>query len=207
MLLWVGLGNPGEKYKKQRHNIGFMVADKIAIEHSFSSWRNRVDASLCEGEIAGNKIFLVKPQSYMNNSGKPILKVARFLKIPSDSVYVFHDDIDLIAGKVRVKNGGGHGGHNGLRDVDAYLGKNYWRIRLGIGRPDEKALVNKWVLSDFSEEERRGWLDSLIQTIADESYQLAEKNIEHFNSKIAFRTSLATPTQKQNKQSGEKNGI
>ena len=207
MLLWVGLGNPGEKYKKQRHNIGFMVADKIAIEHSFSSWRNRVDASLCEGEIAGNKIFLVKPQSYMNNSGKPILKVARFLKIPSDSVYVFHDDIDLIAGKVRVKNGGGHGGHNGLRDVDAHLGKNYWRIRLGIGRPDEKALVNKWVLSDFSEEERRGWLDSLIQTIADESYQLAEKNIEHFNSQIAFRASLATQTKKQDKQSGEKNGI
>ena len=207
MLLWVGLGNPGEKYKKQRHNIGFMVADKIAIEHSFSPWRNRVDASLCEGEIAGNKIFIVKPQSYMNNSGKPVLKVARFLKIPSDSVYVFHDDIDLIAGKVRVKNGGGHGGHNGLRDVDAHLGKNYWRIRLGIGRPDEKALVNKWVLSDFSEEERQGWLDSLIQTIAEESYQLAEKNIEHFNSQIAYRASLANQTQKQNKQSGEKNGI
>ena len=207
MLLWVGLGNPSEKHKKQRHNVGFMIVDKIAIEYSFSPWKNKLNASICEGEIAGHKIMLVKPQSYMNNSGTPLLEIAQFFKILDNSVYVFHDDIDLKPGKVRVKNGGGHGGHNGLRDIDANVGKNYWRIRVGIGRPNDKALVNKWVLSDFSKEERIEWLDSVLQAIVKESCQLAEKNHDYFNSRIAYYAPVTTLTQKANKKSGEENGI
>ncbi len=207
MLLWVGLGNPSEKYKRQRHNVGFMIVDKIAIEYSFSPWRKKLNASICEGEIAGQKIMLVKPQSYMNNSGIPLIQIMRFFKILESSVYVFHDDIDLKPGKVRVKNGGGHGGHNGLRDIDAKVGENYWRIRVGIGRPDDKELVNKWVLSEFSKEECLNWLDFLLQAIVKESGQLAEKKHEYFNSQIAHHAPVTAQTQKENKNTGEKYGI
>ena len=207
MLLWAGLGNPSEKYKNQRHNIGFMIVDKIAIEYSFSSWRNKMNAYICEGEIEGHKILLAKPQSFMNNSGTPLNQIARFFKISDSSVYVFHDDIDLKPGQIRVKNGGGHGGHNGLRDIDAHIGINYWRIRVGIGRPDDKALVNKWVLSDFSASERTEWLDMILRSIAKESPQLTKRNPEYFNSKFFWHKPVRSKTQKKYLESGEENGI
>ena len=196
MLLWVGLGNPSEKHKNQRHNIGFMIVDKIAVEFSFSTWRHKKDACVCEGEIGGKKIVLVKPQSYMNNSGMPLLQIMRFFKILNNSVYVFHDDIDLKPGQVKTKNGGGHAGHNGLRNIDAHIGKNYWRIRIGIGRPDNKEIVNKWVLNEFSAKERNEWLNPLLEVIAKESYRLADGNAEYFNSEVALHGPIINQTQK-----------
>ena len=207
MLLWAGLGNPGEKYKNQRHNIGFMIVDRIAIEYSFSPWRNKMNAYICEGEIEGHKILLAKPQSFMNKSDTSLGQIVQFFKILDSSVYVFHDDIDLRPGQVRVKNGGGHGGHNGLRDIDAYIGKNYWRIRMGIGRPNDKALVNKWVLSDFSANEQTEWLDSVLQSIAKEANQLTKSNPEHFNSKILWGKPVKSKTQIEHTESGEENGV
>ena len=207
MLLWVGLGNPGEKYQKQRHNIGFMIVEKIASQHSFAPWKNKMKARICEGEIAGQKIILLKPQLYMNKSGEPLSQVARFYKISLDSIYVFYDDIDLKPGKVKIKNGGGHGGHNGLRNIDESMGKNYWRIRTGIGRPANKELVQKWVLNDFSSEEQQSWLNFLLQVIATESNKLAKRNPELFMSRVSLLTNAETKFRKENQITGDFNGI
>jgi PTH1 family peptidyl-tRNA hydrolase len=187
MLIWVGLGNPSKKHEKQRHNVGFMAVDEIASEYSFGSWREKMNAHIAEGEISGQKIMLVKPQTFMNRSGISVSQISKFYKISENSIYVFYDDIDLKSGQIKVKIGGGHGGHNGLRDIDQHIGKEYWRIRIGIGRPHEKALVHNWVLNDFSLEERRSWLDLLLRAIAMEAPILAEQQQEKFMSRVAWR--------------------
>ena len=187
MLIWVGLGNPSKKHEKQRHNVGFMAVDEIASEYSFGSWREKMNAHIAEGEISGQKIMLVKPQTFMNRSGISVSQISKFYKISENSIYVFYDDIDLKSGQIKVKIGGGHGGHNGLRDIDQHIGKEYWRIRIGIGRPHEKALVHNWVLNDFSLEERRSWLDLLLRAIAMEALILAEQQQEKFMSRVAWR--------------------
>ena len=195
MLIWVGLGNPCKKHEKQRHNVGFMAVDEIASEYSFGSWREKMNAHIAEGEISGQKIILVKPQTFMNRSGISVSQISKFYKISKTSIYVFYDDIDLKSGQIKVKIGGGHGGHNGLRDIDQHIGKEYWRIRIGIGRPHEKALVHNWVLNDFSLEERRSWLDLLLRAIAMEAPILAEQQQEKFMSRVALRA----PAQMQKK--------
>jgi len=207
MLLWVGLGNPSKKHEKQRHNIGFMAMDEIASEYSFSSWRDKMNALISEGEIAGHKILLVKPQTFMNKSGIPVSQIAKFFKVSKNLIYVFHDDIDLKPGQIKIKNGGGHGGHNGLRDIDQYIGSEYWRIRVGIGRPLTKALVHNWVLNDFSLEERRSWLGILLQAIAIEAPILAEQQQEKFMSRVSWQAPSPVQIQKKNQKSGDKNGI
>ena len=146
MWLIVGLGNPGSQYKRNRHNIGFMAVDEIVRRHDLSSSKKKFQALLSEGEIVGEKVLVLKPQTYMNLSGQSVQAAASFYKIPLDHVVVFHDELDLAFGKIRVKFSGGAAGHNGLRSIDDHLGKDYWRVRLGIGHPGEKEFVTQHVL-------------------------------------------------------------
>ena len=163
-MLWVGLGNPETRYAHNRHNIGFMVVEAMAEFYEFSGWKKQEAALLATGMIGGQKIRLVKPMGYMNRSGQVVGAVARYFSMEPEHITVFHDDIDLKPGTIRIKNGGGHGGHNGLRDLDQHMGKNYWRVRIGVGRPDHEA-VDRWVLSDFSDFERKAWLHPLLGAI------------------------------------------
>ena len=187
MRLFAGLGNPGSAYSMNRHNVGFMAVDQLAKRHRFSSWKKKGSSLISVGQIGFEKIVLVKPQSFMNKSGLPIADVVRFYKIKLNDVFVFHDDLDLTFGKVRVKVGGGHGGHNGLRDVDRHLGVNYWRVRIGIGRPPGYPIdVKAWVLSDFNPEEKSGWLPDLLNTMAGEANRLCQHDDGGFMNRIAF---------------------
>ena len=150
MLLWVGLGNPEPGMARNRHNIGFMAIDTIAISHGFTPWRQRFKGLMSEGSVAGEKILALKPQTYMNESGVSVQQAAAFYKLPIDAITAFHDELDLVPGKVRVKRGGGAAGHNGLRSMDRILGTpDYWRVRLGIGHPGQKERVLGHVLGDF----------------------------------------------------------
>jgi PTH1 family peptidyl-tRNA hydrolase len=199
MYLFVGLGNPGLEYAKNRHNVGFLCIDEIRKSYGFPPEKPKFSGFLTEGQVDGEKVFLFKPLSYMNRSGKPVGEVCRFYKIPTDKVVVFHDDLDLAPGKIRVKQGGSHAGHNGLKDLDAHIGPNYWRVRIGIGRPHHKGGVDSHVLSDFSKEERQ-WLDPLLVLIADEVNLLLISKPEDFISKIM--QILPPPQQKTEKMNG-----
>ncbi|MBM3468852.1 MAG: aminoacyl-tRNA hydrolase [Alphaproteobacteria bacterium] len=161
MYVVVGLGNPGEKYSLNRHNIGFMSVDSIASAYKFPPFKIKSGAAISEGTLDDHKVILCKPMSYMNLSGQPVGDTMRFYKIPLDHVYVIHDDLDLDFGRVKVKIGGGSGGHNGLKSLDQYIGKDYWRIRLGIGHPGRiegrssahQEYVSNYVLSNFSKDD------------------------------------------------------
>ncbi len=186
MRLFAGLGNPGAAYATNRHNVGFMAVDRIANRYGFSPWKKKGSSLISEGRLGSRKIILTKPQSFMNKSGLPIADIARFHKIDPNNVFVFHDELDLAAGKVRVKVGGGHGGHNGLRDIDRHLGLAYWRVRIGIGRPsDEPMDVKAWVLADFSRDEQAGWVPSLLDAITDEINRLCQHDESGFMSRVA----------------------
>ncbi len=159
MKLFVGLGNPGEKYRANRHNIGFMAVDRIADRHGFGPWRKKFQGLVSEGTIGGERVTLLKPETYMNESGRSVGEAQRFLKIPLSDVYVFHDELDLAPGKVKVKAGGGNAGHNGLRSISAHIENEYKRVRLGIGHPASKDVVIHHVLNDFAKAEREGLND------------------------------------------------
>lgn len=187
MLLFVGLGNPGGSRAENRHNIGFMAVDEIARRHGFGPFRAKFRGDISEGRLAGTKVNLLKPRTYMNESGRSIGEVCRFYKIPTDDVFVFHDELDLPGGKVRVKTGGGHGGHNGLRSIDAHLDdKGYHRVRLGIGHPGDKTRVHGHVLSDFTKSERTDWVEPLLDEIGREAPLIAERNFADFMNRIAL---------------------
>lgn len=183
MRLFVGLGNPGPKYLGNRHNIGFVAVDRIASRWGFSPWRARFQGVSCEGEIGGQKVLLLKPGTYMNESGRAVGEAARFFKIGLDSLYVFHDELDLPPAKLRVKKGGGNAGHNGLRSITAHLGNDYWRVRMGIGHPGDKALVHAHVLNDFAKSEQ-GWVVALCDACADYADLLAKGEDGSFQNKI-----------------------
>ena len=190
MLLFAGLGNPGQDYAGNRHNAGFMALDVLADRHGFSTWKAKAGALTSEGRLGSHKILAIKPQSYMNKSGLPVAEAARFYKIPPENIFVFYDEIDLAAGKIRVKCGGGHGGHNGIRDIDRHLGTDYWRIRIGVGRPEQvipgsRIDIRKWVLMDFTASERDGWLPDLLRAMADEAPLLATHDEGSFMSRVA----------------------
>jgi peptidyl-tRNA hydrolase, PTH1 family len=188
MLLWVGLGNPEPGMARNRHNIGFLALDVIAIRHGFSPWRNRFKGLVSEGTIAGEKILALKPLTYMNASGEAVQPAAAFYKLPSEAITAFHDELDLVPGKVRVKFDGGAAGHNGLRSIDRHLGTpNYWRVRLGIGHPGSKDRVMPYVLGDFSKEEM-GWLIPFLDAIADAAPLLAAGKAPDFMTKVALLT-------------------
>ena len=171
MLILVGLGNPGAKYASNRHNIGFMAADVIHARHRFPAWRKNFQAEVAEGVIDGERVLLMKPQTYMNESGRSVGEAARFLKLAPSDVVVIHDELDLPPGKLRMKVGGGHGGHNGLRSITAQITDAYRRMRLGIGHPGHKELVHGHVLSDFHKVDR-DWLVALLDAVADNAGEL-----------------------------------
>lgn len=187
MLLFVGLGNPGAEYAGHRHNVGFMTADAIAGRHGFSPWRKRFQGLTADGTIGDEKIVLLKPQTYMNNSGRSVGEAMRFFKLAPDAVWVFYDELDLAPGKLRVKRGGGAGGHNGIRDIDQHVGNDYLRVRLGIGHPGAKELVTPYVLGDFFKAELE-WRDALLAAVAEEAPKLLEDDTgARFTSAVALR--------------------
>jgi PTH1 family peptidyl-tRNA hydrolase len=187
MRLFAGLGNPGSAYAMNRHNVGFMAVEHLANRRGFTQWKKKGSSLVSDGRIGAEKIVLVKPQNFMNKSGMPIADFVQFHRINPNDVFVFHDELDLAAGKMRVKNGGGHGGHNGLRDIDRHLGVNYWRVRIGIGRPLHQAMdVKAWVLADFGSDEQSGWLPDLLDAIADEIERLCQRDDEGFMSRVAY---------------------
>ena len=187
MKMFVGLGNPGTKYQHNRHNVGFMIIDKLADDYGFDSWKSKSGAQIATGRIGMTKILAVKPQSFMNKSGLPVSELARFYKIENQDIYVFHDEIDLGEGRLRVKQGGGHGGHNGLRDIDRHMGKDYWRVRIGVGRPLTKEDVHKWVLNDFSRHDKDSWLTAMLGALSDEAELLANEDSTSYMSRVAWR--------------------
>jgi peptidyl-tRNA hydrolase, PTH1 family len=188
MLLWVGLGNPEPGMTRNRHNIGFLALDVIAAHYGFGSWRPRFRGLVAEGTVAAEKILGLKPRTYMNESGGSVQAALAFYKLPLDAMTVFHDELDLAPGKVRVKRGGGAAGHNGLRSIDRVLGSpDYWRVRLGIGHPGSKERVTGHVLSDFSKADR-DWLIPMLDAVAEAAPLLAENKPADFMTKVALVT-------------------
>jgi PTH1 family peptidyl-tRNA hydrolase len=166
MRLLVGLGNPGPKYNRNRHNIGFMAVDEIVRRHSFSAWRTRFEAETAEGLLAGEKVLVLKPTTYMNESGRAVGAALRFFKLAVEDIMVLYDEIDLAPGKVRVKRGGGHAGHNGIRNIAQHIGNPFLRVRIGVGHPGVSGRVSGHVLDDFSRAEM-DWVAPLIGHMAD----------------------------------------
>jgi PTH1 family peptidyl-tRNA hydrolase len=184
MLLFVGLGNPGEKYARNRHNIGFMVVDAIAKRHGFPPWRRRFQGVAAEGPLGGERVQLLLPGTFMNESGRAVAEAMNFYKIPELShIVVFHDELDLPPGKVRVKTGGGVAGHNGLRSITAHVGNDYRRVRIGIGHPGVKEMVHPYVLNDFAKSER-DWVEALTGIVADNAELLARGQDASFQNKV-----------------------
>jgi len=192
MLLIVGLGNPGSKYAENRHNIGFMAVDEIVRRHNFLPERKRFNALTHEGTLGDTKVLVLKPQTFMNNSGQSVAEAARFYKIDLSDIIVFHDELDLAAGKVRVKQGGGHAGHNGLRSITDHMGANFHRVRLGIGHPGDKAKVHNHVLGDFAKSDK-GWVDALTDEIGRQAPWLADGNITRFQAEVTEGMAPKTP--------------
>ncbi len=188
MLLWVGLGNPEPRMARNRHNIGFMALDVIAIRHRFSPWRRRFKGLIAEGTIDGEKILALKPMTYMNQSGDAVQQASAFYKMPPDTITAFHDELDLIPGKLRVKFGGGAAGHNGLRSLIQQLGTpEYWRVRMGIGHPGSKERVLPYVLGDFSRDDVV-WLIPFLDAVADAAPLLASGKAPDFMTRVALLT-------------------
>ncbi|MEZ5756335.1 MAG: aminoacyl-tRNA hydrolase [Paracoccaceae bacterium] len=188
MKLFVGLGNPGAKYAGNRHNIGFMALDRIAADHGFGPWKAAFKGQVAEGRLGGEKVLLVKPQTFMNLSGESVRAAMVFYKLTPEDITVFHDELDLAPGKARVKAGGGHAGHNGLRSIHQHLGTDgYGRVRLGIGHPGHKDAVAAYVLNDFAKADR-DWLDDLLRGISDGAAALAEGDGARFMNAVALRT-------------------
>jgi PTH1 family peptidyl-tRNA hydrolase len=183
MLLFVGLGNPGPKHASNRHNIGFMAVQAIARRHNLSPWRRRFQGVAVEGNIASERTLLLLPGTYMNESGRAVAEAVHFYKLDAASIVVFHDEVDLQPAKVRVKVGGSDAGHNGLRSISAYLGNDYKRVRIGIGKPDVKELVPSHVLGDFAKSEW-AWVEALCDVIADNAPLLIEGKDSTFQNKI-----------------------
>jgi PTH1 family peptidyl-tRNA hydrolase len=185
MFLIAGLGNPGGKYQGNRHNIGFMAVDAIYRRHSFSPWSKKFKAEIAEGELGGQKVLLLKPQTFMNLSGEAVGEAMRFYKLKPADLAVIYDELDLAAGKARLKIGGGHGGHNGIKSIDAHCGKEYRRLRLGIGHPGAKELVHNHVLGDFAKADQ-AWLEPLLDTLADHADMLVRGEDSQLMNKIAL---------------------
>jgi PTH1 family peptidyl-tRNA hydrolase len=183
MLLLVGLGNPGARYAGNRHNIGFMAVEEIAKRHGIGPWRRRFQGVACEGPIGGERALLLLPGTFMNESGRAVAEAAHFYKLPLTDIIVFHDEIDLRPAKVRVKTGGGIAGHNGLRSISEHIGNDYRRVRIGVGHPGNKDMVQHYVLGDFAKSER-DWVEALIDIIATNADLLARGEDASFQNKV-----------------------
>jgi PTH1 family peptidyl-tRNA hydrolase len=201
MLLFVGLGNPGAKHAHNRHNVGFMVVDEIARRHGFAPWRRRFQGETAEGTLERERIILLKPMTYMNDSGQAVQEASNFFKLAEGEITVFHDEIELPPAKVRVKVGGGIAGHNGLRSVSAHVGNDYRRVRIGVGRPGIKELVHGHVLNDFAKDERP-WVDALRDAIADNAGLLVTGRDSTFQNKVHLAMQAKGFFDKDEKQDG-----
>ncbi|MDD9920912.1 MAG: aminoacyl-tRNA hydrolase [Boseongicola sp.] len=186
MQLFVGLGNPGAKYAQTRHNIGFMAVDQIASDHGFGPWRGKFQGSLSEGKLGSEKVLLLKPETFMNLSGQSVGEVMRFYKIEPQDITVFHDEIDLAPGKLKVKQGGGHAGHNGLRSLHQHIGAEFRRVRMGVGHPGHKDAVPTYVLHNFAKADEE-WLDDMLRGISDGAAHLASGDSGRFQNAVALR--------------------
>ncbi|PVH30037.1 aminoacyl-tRNA hydrolase [Pararhodobacter oceanensis] len=196
MKLLVGLGNPGAKYAQNRHNIGFMALDHIAADHGFAPWKARFQAQISEGRFGSERVMLLKPQTFMNLSGQAVGEAMRYLKLAPDDVVVFHDELDLAPGKLRLKSGGGHAGHNGLRSIHQHIGAEYDRVRLGIGHPGNKNAVAGYVLRDFPKADAE-WLDDLLRGISDGAPHLVAGDGSRFQNAVALRVAPARNASKE----------
>jgi peptidyl-tRNA hydrolase, PTH1 family len=192
VILLVGLGNPGPAYSGHRHNVGFMAVDAIARAEGFPAWRSKFRGEAADGRIGGKRVVLLKPMTYMNESGRSVAEAARFLKVPPEDVIVVHDELDLAPGRCRVKLGGGHAGHNGLRSIHAHLGPDYARVRIGIGHPGHKDAVSGHVLHDFSKAERE-IIGPVLDGIAEGVGKLVEGDDAGFQNAVALRTRPPRP--------------
>lgn len=186
MKLIVGLGNPGGKYARNRHNIGFMAVDRIATDHGFAAWKGKHQGSISEGRFGSDRAVLLKPETFMNNSGQSVQAAMRFYKLEPSDVIVLHDEIDLAPGKVKHKVGGGHAGHNGLRSIHAHVGPEYARVRLGVGHPGHKDRVPSYVLHDFAKADD-DWLDDVLRGISDGAAHLVAGDAAKFMNAVALR--------------------
>ena len=193
MKLFVGLGNPGAGYAGNRHNIGFMAVDRIAADHRFSGWRKAFHGQVADGRLGAEKVVLLKPETFMNESGRSVQAALAFYKITPGQVTVFHDELDLAPGKLRAKTGGGHAGHNGLRSVHAHVGEAYHRVRIGVGHPGHKDAVTAYVLHDFAKADA-DWLDDVLRGISDGAVALAEGDVPRFLNAVAVRTAPPRPS-------------
>lgn len=187
MKLFVGLGNPGAKYAMNRHNIGFMAVDRIATDHGFGPFRSKFQGHLSEGRLGSAKVLLLKPDTFMNRSGQSVGAAMNFFKLAPGDVCVFHDELDLAPGKLRVKTGGGHAGHNGLRSIHGAIGADYQRVRIGIGHPGHKDRVVAYVLHDFAKSDA-DWLDDLLRGLSDGAPHLADGDSARFLNAVALKT-------------------
>jgi PTH1 family peptidyl-tRNA hydrolase len=212
MYVLAGLGNPGARYARNRHNIGYLVADEIARRHGFERFRSRsrLSGDIAEGRIGETRVAVLKPTTFMNESGRALGAVLRYYKIEPERLFVFHDELDLAPGKVRVKRGGGSAGHNGLKSATAHIGADYWRVRMGIGHPGDKDLVHGYVLSDFSKAEAL-WLEKLVDAVGDASGLLLSGVENDFMTRVALLAPPparpAKPGNKQKSEEEQKNGI
>ncbi len=188
MRLFVGLGNPGAKYARNRHNIGFMAVDRIAADHGFGPWRAKFQGQVAEGRLGTEKVALLKPETFMNLSGQSVGEAMRFFKLEPGEVTVFHDEIDLPPARLKVKTGGGHAGHNGLRSIHAHVGEAYQRVRMGVGHPGRKEAVAAYVLHDFAKADE-DWLDDMLRGVSDGAAALAEGDAARFQNAVALRLS------------------
>jgi PTH1 family peptidyl-tRNA hydrolase len=195
MKLFVGLGNPGAKYAGNRHNIGFMAVDRIAADHGFGPWKPAFQGTVSEGRLGAEKVLLLKPGTFMNLSGQSVQAACGFYKLTHADMTVFHDELDLAPGKVRVKQGGGHAGHNGLRSIHAHLGEAYGRVRMGIGHPGHKDAVAGYVLHDFAKADR-DWLEDVLRGVSDGAALLAAGDAARFMNAVGLRVAPARPSQK-----------
>jgi peptidyl-tRNA hydrolase, PTH1 family len=184
MLLVAGLGNPGSRYANNRHNIGFMAADAIARRHNFAPWQKKFSAEIAEGKLDSERVLLLKPQTFMNDSGRAVGEAMRFHKLELTELVVIYDELDLVPNKLRVKTGGGSGGHNGIRSIDAHCGKDYRRVRVGIGHPGSKDLVYNYVLGDFAKADQQ-WVEPMLDAISDAAPLLAKNDDAGFMNKVA----------------------
>ncbi|MEM7067554.1 MAG: aminoacyl-tRNA hydrolase [Pseudomonadota bacterium] len=200
MLIIAGLGNPGGKYAANRHNIGFMAADEIVRRHAFGPWKSKFNAEISTGTLGEEKALVIKPQTFMNESGQAVGEAMRFYKESVSNLVIIYDELDLPPGKLRIKTGGGHGGHNGIKSIDAHCGKEYRRMRLGIGHPGSREKVMRYVLGDFAKVDQE-WLNQLFEAIAVHSPLLTENKDSSFMNKVALDTGQNKDTKKKpNKQ-------
>ena len=191
--LLVGLGNPGPEYSGNRHNVGFMALEAIIDEYGFGAPRSRFNGLVWEGKIGGKKVLALKPLTFMNRSGDAVAQAAKFYKLPLERIIVLYDEIDLAPGKLKVKQGGGAAGHNGIRSIDGHIGPNFWRVRIGVGHPGQKELVHGYVLHDFAKAEHKEWLDPLLDGIAADIGTMIDGQPELFMTRVSARLTPPRP--------------